>query len=693
VDPDRATAPGATWHIATAAEAPADARAAADRIRAMVTIGQVDRATALLDRYGPEMESVARLELAGAIAAAEGRWNVAAHAYVAAATMTDGVRRGELDAHAALAFERAELLDSARAAWVRARERLPALAGWLALRVARLTRDSAAAESLLVNVPPEAATLALETRAHLRLLVGNPQAAEAFLDAAGRDGHAAELALARGDSGTALRYAALAIRSSDTGEVRRATVLLQEHIPPPTASLALAAARAVARIGGTRQAVIWGLRAVELGDSAPQTYLQVGEWLTASGQRRDALAYYARAGDLGRVSHARARLRLGDRAAIATLRQYADANAAASDAPLALYTAADALGSDSLLREVGLRWPRDPLASRARMRLALESLRRRDSARAEPYLEGEVAADGSAALRARYLLARVRMARRDTAGASEALAALAAVDSLGYYGLLARQASGLPAPILAPPPSRAPDSTAVSLVGQLALLDSLGMEEEAEVLLASIVGRAWDDPEAMLDAADALVGIGRANQAIRLGFAASRRLGFHHPRVLRAIFPWPQRDLVSAESAAFGLDPFLVAGLIRQESWFLPTARSRAGAVGLMQLMPATARDVARRLGVSWRDAFLTLADANLHLGSAHLAGLARHYGRDIARALAAYNAGGRPVARWSRLRGTDDAVGFVEQIGYPETQQYVRAVLRNRDLYRALYGADAEEP
>jgi len=195
---------------------------------------------------------------------------------------------------------------------------------------------------------------------------------------------------------------------------------------------------------------------------------------------------------------------------------------------------------------------------------------------------------------------------------------------------------------------------------------------------------------ARLDAADGLVRVGRANQAVRLGYRAARDLGLNHPRVLRAVFPWPQRELVTAEAAAYGLDPYLVAGLIRQESWFLPTARSRAGAVGYMQLMPATAREVARRTGAEWSDAFLTVADANLEVGCAHLAGLLRRYANDVPSALAAYNAGGTPVDRWRRRPGASDPAQFVELIGYPETQEYVRNVLRHRELYRWLYGAEA---
>jgi soluble lytic murein transglycosylase len=566
---------------------------------------------------------------------------------------------------------------------------MPSIAGWLAVREARLALDAAAAESLLAGAPPEASVLALEVRAHHRLLEGDPVAAEGLLEAAGLSGQAAELALARSDTVAALRLTEVAVRGPDTAELRRAVVLLQEQVPPRSATLALAAARGVARLSGTRQAVEWGRRAVTLGDSAPATFLQIGEWVEALGHRREALAWYARAGDAGIVAHARARLRLGDRGGAAVLRRYAAEHPESPMAPTALFAAADALGSDSLLREVARRWPRDAAASRARMRLALRYADRRDSARAVPLLDDEVAQRGAAAMRARYLRARILLSRKDGEGAHAEFLALATEDSLGYYGLLARRASGLPPPVVSPPVAARPDSGVAQRIAQLGLLDSLGFDREAEELVQRLVSGDWADAGAMLDAADGLVRVGRANQAIRLGYRAARDLGLNHPRVLRAVFPWPQRELVAAEAQAFGLDPYLVAGLIRQESWFLPTARSRAGAVGYMQLVPATAREVARREGVEWSDALLTVADANLHVGCAHLAGLLRRYRNDLSSAVAAYNAGGRPVERWRRLPGASDSATFVESITYPETQEYVRSVLRNQELYRWLYGAE----
>jgi soluble lytic murein transglycosylase len=170
-----------------------------------------------------------------------------------------------------------------------------------------------------------------------------------------------------------------------------------------------------------------------------------------------------------------------------------------------------------------------------------------------------------------------------------------------------------------------------------------------------------------------------------LGWRVAEQYTLNDTRVLRVIFPWPLRDLIERESLKHGLDPYLVAGLIRQESAFRSAVVSRSGAVGLMQLMPGTASDIARRSGVEWEREWDRIADANLHLGTTHLSGLLNRYGR-VGPALAAYNAGGRPVAQWLRYPEADDPYGFVERIPYVETRGYVRTVLRNQALYRGLY-------
>ena len=220
---------------------------------------------------------------------------------------------------------------------------------------------------------------------------------------------------------------------------------------------------------------------------------------------------------------------------------------------------------------------------------------------------------------------------------------------------------------------------------QLDALRNARLVAEVDEFVSHVTGLrdiSWRD---MLALAEGLSERGWVVEGVRLGWRVAEHYTLNDARVLRVVFPWPLRDLIEREAQKHGLDPYLVAGLIRQESVFRPAVVSRSGAVGLMQLMPGTARDIARRSGVEWERQWDRVPDANLHLGTAHLSGLLNHYG-DVAPALAAYNAGGRPVTQWLRHPEAADPYRFVERIPYVETRGYVRAVLRNQALYRALY-------
>jgi soluble lytic murein transglycosylase len=153
------------------------------------------------------------------------------------------------------------------------------------------------------------------------------------------------------------------------------------------------------------------------------------------------------------------------------------------------------------------------------------------------------------------------------------------------------------------------------------------------------------------------------------------------------LYPLAYEIALTREARRRGLDRALVAALIRQESNFEPRATSRAGACGLMQIMPPVGRQLASAERYHlWDAALLYQPDVSLELGMMHLAGLLRDY-RDVAHALAAYNAGSSRAKRWLEQAGTEDAEVFVERIPFPETRDYVRIILRDRELYRRLYG------
>jgi len=149
-------------------------------------------------------------------------------------------------------------------------------------------------------------------------------------------------------------------------------------------------------------------------------------------------------------------------------------------------------------------------------------------------------------------------------------------------------------------------------------------------------------------------------------------------------FPMPFREDVLRAARASGIDPAYVYGLIRQESRFIMDARSHVGASGLMQLMPATARWVAKRLGIEWKPESINDRQLNLRLGTSYLKLVLDDFGGSSPMAAAAYNAGpGRP-RRWREGAELEPAA-WAEGIPFNETRDYVKKVLSNATLYAAL--------
>lgn len=150
-------------------------------------------------------------------------------------------------------------------------------------------------------------------------------------------------------------------------------------------------------------------------------------------------------------------------------------------------------------------------------------------------------------------------------------------------------------------------------------------------------------------------------------------------------FPMPHHDAVLARSRDIGLDPAYVYGLIRQESRFIMDARSGVGASGLMQVMPATARWTARKIGLNgFTVDQLNERDTNIAIGTAYLKLVLDDFGGSMPLAAAAYNAGpGRPRA-WRNGPVLDAAI-WAENIPFNETRDYVKKVLANTTAYAAL--------
>ena len=180
----------------------------------------------------------------------------------------------------------------------------------------------------------------------------------------------------------------------------------------------------------------------------------------------------------------------------------------------------------------------------------------------------------------------------------------------------------------------------------------------------------------------------RAMRALKraLPYAASAPIKAIPLAYWRILFPEPWWETIKAESAKNNLDPYLVASLIRQESEFNPSVVSYANAWGLMQLLPSVGKAMAREEGISHFQTFQLLdPETNVRLGTRYLRQMMERFGGVQEYALAAYNAGDSRVVDWEAAgpyKGMDE---FVESIPFTQTREYVEAILRNEETYRAI--------
>jgi soluble lytic murein transglycosylase len=154
----------------------------------------------------------------------------------------------------------------------------------------------------------------------------------------------------------------------------------------------------------------------------------------------------------------------------------------------------------------------------------------------------------------------------------------------------------------------------------------------------------------------------------------------------RILFPEPYWQTIKAESAKNNLDPYLVAALIRQESEFNPSAISPANAYGLMQLLPAVGKSMARQEGLEHFQTFQLFDPAiNIRLGTRYLRRTLDKFGGVTEYALAAYDAGDERVHDWEAAGPYQGIDEFVESIPFTETREYVESILRNLETYKAI--------
>lgn len=306
-----------------------------------------------------------------------------------------------------------------------------------------------------------------------------------------------------------------------------------------------------------------------------------------------------------------------------------------------------------------------------------------------------------------YWAARAHEALKDQAKANDRLL-LVATDYLNsYYGRLAvaqLEERGIAAPQRrliadapvpnddgAAPPTRIPDNHET-----IRTLLALGLYDQAADELRYAQRASGDSAPIQATLAwiynkqgDLRAGVNAMKRAYPQYLAAG---GEQMPIALQKIrFPVDYWPLIQRYAAERDLDPYMIAALINQESNFDAGVRSSANAYGLMQLLPSTGRQYARSLQPPRRFtlSMLTTADTNLRMGTAYFSDLVKRFG-GAHYALATYNAGPSRVAHWMAERPGIARDEFIDDIPYPETQDYVKKIIGQAEDYRRLYGPGA---
>jgi soluble lytic murein transglycosylase-like protein len=621
----------------------------------------------------------------------------------------------------ARAYDRLDQLDSAAVTYQLAAALLPDLADWLALRTAGVTRDSAARASLYTGVALPAAVPRIPWTEALARDRSND-----VDDAGMRYEHLGAIVAAtrvrwRGaltDSVrrlAAARFVELMRPVTATTEWRDALDLIHQIDPPFSRDDRLVIARRAATVNRPQDAVDEFAIAAKDAPLSPADRVAYGTALGAVSRWTDAAEVFAgvtEPGYAGRAAyyHARALMRNGQQElAVPALRQVVrrfptDTFAAATALHLLADLAVDAGDVDSARSDylkLAARYPSSTLRSHAILLAALIALEagkgataaRELSAALEAHLvTGEVDAS-------HYWLARARMAMGDTTAARATWAELTLRGPESYYAVrAAARLDTVPWATLAREPLIPPDSLD-GVFARALRLDQLGLDAEAKFerdrIAAEAKGLAGER------VGEAFLARGFPSRATALAARANAAGAVRDAVLWQLMYPLPFATPLRETADREHVDPLLVASVIRQESGFEPHATSRTDARGLMQVEPATGRDLAQALGLPDFDpALLWVPPVNLALGIHHfVTGLARY--PELIRGLAAYNAGTTRVDRWSTspLNGKDRATEhardplddvdiFVERIPFVETRDYVRAIVRNQAVYRMVYGA-----
>jgi soluble lytic murein transglycosylase len=351
--------------------------------------------------------------------------------------------------------------------------------------------------------------------------------------------------------------------------------------------------------------------------------------------------------------------------------------------------------ADQVFRELLMRYPAGRFAERAAWKAGWAAYRRGQFLEALQFFDKGAAQSPRSDYRPSWLYWSGRAAQQ--AGDVEtgiARLRLTATDyHNSYYGRLAvKRLAGERGATIVPTLRRQPaTSETIPTAGRIASLLSVGLNREAMNEL-QYAQRVWGDSP-QLQATIALTHRRLGN--VRAGINAMKRAypqylaagGENLPRpILQVIFPVDYWPLLQRYASDRGLDPYVVAALVAQESNFDPIVVSHANAYGLMQILPSTGRSYARKLGVKpFSTNRLKEAEINVRLGTQIFADDIRKFG-GVHFALAAYNAGGSRVFAWRREKPDLPQDEFIDDIPFPETQNYVKRILGTAEDYRNLY-------
>ena len=287
-----------------------------------------------------------------------------------------------------------------------------------------------------------------------------------------------------------------------------------------------------------------------------------------------------------------------------------------------------------------------------------------------------------------YWAGRVRLELGDTTAAEEYLERVIREQPVDYYAVIAADILGIPYELDVPEGDAAYEPAWLSDgLRRLDALTEAGLERGANAEIDHLGDLAQEDRRVRLRLAEALIERGRTIDGINLGWAILDDGGGWDRHLLRVTFPFPYRELVRIEAEEWGIDPIMMAAMIRQESAFKADIVSPAGAIGLMQVMPPTGAELARRHGPRpFTEGALSQPEVSLHLGAAFFVDMSARYDNDLPLVLSAYNAGPTRATRWRNYPEVSDPYRFTERIPINETRGYVKSVRRNLGLYRALY-------